>query len=268
MPRGVAFRETEDLHQALPRVHTGPCHPEDGPSTSATPTGAQACSTPQNMDDMFRTDNFMMYGFKIAMCTKQGRHPWCECPYAHPTENARRRDPRVFSYNCAECPAYRCVCTCLTSKAYTKTRPCVCSSEEHAAVRLALCHRFQHTDHVPMYCKRTTAEWVCWCRNSGFCAKGDQCEHSHGVFEARLHPDSYRTVQCKDGSRCRRKICFFFHSPEEARRPTGLQDARAQLAAEMGTGAIDMDIDSIRSGTRTAAVLFALLCFNRAGYCM
>jgi hypothetical protein len=86
------------------------------------------------------------------------------------------------------------------------------------------------------------------CRNGGFCARGDQCEFSHGVFEARLHPDSYRTVQCKDGPSCGRKICFFYHTEEEARKPTGLQDARAQLAAEMGTAAIDMDVEAIRSG--------------------
>jgi hypothetical protein len=69
-----------------------------------------ASRSPANsgIDPMFRTDNFMMYGFKVAMCTRQGRHPWSECPYAHPTENARRRDPRLFSYSCVECPAYRC----------------------------------------------------------------------------------------------------------------------------------------------------------------
>jgi hypothetical protein len=64
------------------------------------------------IDPMHRTDNFMMYGFKVAMCTRQGRHPWSECPYAHPTENARRRDPRLFSYSCVECPAYRCANAC------------------------------------------------------------------------------------------------------------------------------------------------------------
>jgi hypothetical protein len=68
------------------------------------------------------------------------------------------------------------------------------------------------------------------------------------VFEARLHPDSFRTVACKDGRNCRRKVCFFFHSDEEMRQPTGLQDARAQLAAEMGTAAMAMDIDAMRSG--------------------
>lgn len=86
------------------------------------------------------------------------------------------------------------------------------------------------------------------CRNNGFCTKGDQCEYSHGVFEARLHPDSYRTVACKEGKCCQRKICFFYHSKEEAREPTGLQDARVKIAAEMGAAAIDVNIDTVRSG--------------------
>lgn len=59
-------------------------------------------------DPKFRTDNFMMYGFKIAQCSRQGRHPWCSCPFAHPTENARRRDPRLYNYTCNECQSYRC----------------------------------------------------------------------------------------------------------------------------------------------------------------
>jgi hypothetical protein len=68
------------------------------------------------------------------------------------------------------------------------------------------------------------------------------------VFEARLHPDSYRTVACKEGKHCQRKICFFYHSEEEARKPTGLQDARVKLAAEMGAAAIDVNIETVRSG--------------------
>lgn len=86
------------------------------------------------------------------------------------------------------------------------------------------------------------------CRNTGFCAKGDGCEYSHGIFEARLHPDSFRTVKCKDGTNCCRKICFFYHNEEERRTPTGLHEARAQITAELGDSAFDMTGDQLRSG--------------------
>ena len=86
------------------------------------------------------------------------------------------------------------------------------------------------------------------CRNAGYCPKGDLCEYSHGVFEARLHPDSYRTVACNDGDKCTRKICFFYHNDQERRAPTGLQDVRAQIAAELGETAVDMNGDTLRAG--------------------
>jgi len=86
------------------------------------------------------------------------------------------------------------------------------------------------------------------CRNTGFCSKGDSCEYSHGIFEARLHPDSFRTVQCKDGAKCRRKICFFYHGEDERRTPTGLHEARAQITAELGESAFDLTGDQLRAG--------------------
>lgn len=38
------------------------------------------------------------------------QHDWRACPFAHPTENARRRDPREFKYSSLVCPDYRQGC--------------------------------------------------------------------------------------------------------------------------------------------------------------
>lgn len=51
----------------------------------------------------------------------------------------------------------------------------------------------------------------------GNCRKGDACEYAHGVFECWLHPARYRTQPCKDGVNCRRRVCFFAHTPEQLR---------------------------------------------------
>ncbi|OVA08501.1 zinc finger protein [Macleaya cordata] len=51
----------------------------------------------------------------------------------------------------------------------------------------------------------------------GYCKKGDSCEYAHGVFESWLHPDRYRTQPCKDGTDCRRRVCFFAHTAEQLR---------------------------------------------------
>ncbi|WOL17066.1 hypothetical protein Cni_G25855 [Canna indica] len=58
--------------------------------------GAYACS-----------DEFRMYEFKVRRCARARSHDWTECPYAHPGEKARRRDPRMFHYSGNPCPDFR-----------------------------------------------------------------------------------------------------------------------------------------------------------------
>ncbi|CAM8900710.1 unnamed protein product [Rhodiola kirilowii] len=110
-------------------------------------------------DDPYAADHFRMFEFKIRRCTRSRSHDWTDCPFAHPGEKARRRDPRRFSYSGAVCPEFR----------------------------------------------------------RGSCSKGDACEFAHGVFECWLHPARYRTEACKDGKNCKRKVCFFAHTPKQLR---------------------------------------------------
>ncbi|GKU96389.1 hypothetical protein SLEP1_g9630 [Rubroshorea leprosula] len=110
--------------------------------------------------DPYSTDHFRMYEFKVRRCTRSRSHDWTDCPFAHPGEKARRRDPRRFRYSSTVCSDFR--------------------------------------------------------RGSG-CPRGDECEFAHGVFECWLHPTRYRTEACKDGKNCKRKVCFFAHSPRELR---------------------------------------------------
>lgn len=48
------------------------------------------------------------------------------------------------------------------------------------------------------------------------------------VFETWLHPTKFCTVMCTEGQACRRKVCWFAHTPGELRAPT---PAPAQAAA-------------------------------------
>ncbi|KAJ4836978.1 hypothetical protein Tsubulata_025289 [Turnera subulata] len=109
--------------------------------------------------DAFSCDHFRMYEFKVRRCARGRSHDWTECPYAHPGEKARRRDPRKYHYSGTACPEFR----------------------------------------------------------KGGCRKGDGCEYAHGVFECWLHPARYRTQPCKDGPACRRRVCFFAHTPDQLR---------------------------------------------------
>ncbi|KAL1562242.1 hypothetical protein AAHA92_04840 [Salvia divinorum] len=110
--------------------------------------------------DAFSCDDFRMFGFKVRRCAVARSHDWTDCPFAHPGEKARRRDPRRYHYSGGACPDFR---------------------------------------------------------RGGDCGRGDACEYAHGVFESWLHPARYRTQPCKDGTGCRRRVCFFAHTPEQLR---------------------------------------------------
>ncbi len=55
----------------------------------------------------YAADGFRMFHFKVERCSKRFVHDWRSCPFAHPTENARRRDPRQFKYVPVPCPDYK-----------------------------------------------------------------------------------------------------------------------------------------------------------------
>ncbi|XP_074568946.1 zinc finger CCCH domain-containing protein 10-like [Curcuma longa] len=70
-----------------------PCDDDSSPDFSAA--------------DVFGSDDFRMYEFKVRRCPGRRSHDWTKCPYAHPGEKARRRDPRRFHYTGTPCPDFR-----------------------------------------------------------------------------------------------------------------------------------------------------------------
>ena len=64
-------------------------------------------SLPDINNGIYGTDDFRMYSFKIKPCSRAYSHDWTECPFVHPGENARRRDPRKYPYSCVPCPEFR-----------------------------------------------------------------------------------------------------------------------------------------------------------------
>lgn len=55
----------------------------------------------------FSSDHFRMYDFKVKACPRTRAHDWTQCPFSHPGEKARRRDPRKYNYSAVPCPDYR-----------------------------------------------------------------------------------------------------------------------------------------------------------------
>lgn len=64
-------------------------------------------SLPDIKNGIYSTDEFRMYTFKVKPCSRAYSHDWTECPFVHPGENARRRDPRKYHYSCVPCPEFR-----------------------------------------------------------------------------------------------------------------------------------------------------------------
>ena len=63
-------------------------------------------------DPMFSSDEFRMYSMKIQRCPRSRPHDWTACPFAHPGEKAKRRDPRKFTYSGTACADYRKTGSC------------------------------------------------------------------------------------------------------------------------------------------------------------
>ncbi|GAB4815716.1 hypothetical protein N2152v2_002762 [Parachlorella kessleri] len=70
---------------------------------------AQAAPEEDQMQkDCFRTDDFRMYSFKVELCQRlDEQHDWTTCPFMHPGEKARRRNPRTHKYDGVPCPDFR-----------------------------------------------------------------------------------------------------------------------------------------------------------------
>lgn len=64
-------------------------------------------SLPDIRNGVYSTDEFRMFSFKVRPCSRAYSHDWTECPFVHPGENARRRDPRKYHYSCVPCPEFR-----------------------------------------------------------------------------------------------------------------------------------------------------------------
>eukprot|EP00803_Ostreobium_quekettii_P009972 evm.model.scf_3072.1 EVM.evm.TU.scf_3072.1 scf_3072:5480-10677(+) len=86
---------------------------EGGPECTARGAACQVLGTgvcakggqAENQMDCpaYGTDEFRMYCFKVTPCAKTFSHDWTLCPFAHPGEKARRRDPLRCSYAAIAC---------------------------------------------------------------------------------------------------------------------------------------------------------------------
>ncbi|KAJ6895754.1 zinc finger CCCH domain-containing protein 56-like [Populus alba x Populus x berolinensis] len=83
------------------------CKPNDVHVSSAKKVYPVDPTIPDIKNCVYASDEFRMFSFKIRPCCRAYAHDWTECPFVHPGENARRRDPRKFHYSCMQCPDHK-----------------------------------------------------------------------------------------------------------------------------------------------------------------
>ncbi|KAL8494033.1 hypothetical protein ACS0TY_025002 [Phlomoides rotata] len=119
---GASFEEEEHRHLRV-SVDTSnqdspplsPPHANGSPRLSLSPKDVKSekkeypvdPSLPDIKNSIYSTDEFRMFSFKVRPCSRAYSHDWTECPFVHPGENARRRDPRKYHYSCVPCPDFR-----------------------------------------------------------------------------------------------------------------------------------------------------------------
>jgi hypothetical protein len=72
-------------------------------TTPAAPRGSDVTTAPLPSLRLLRPPPVR----QVRRCTKTRAHDWTECPFTHPGEKARRRDPRRFAYCGTACPDFR-----------------------------------------------------------------------------------------------------------------------------------------------------------------
>eukprot|EP00798_Chlamydomonas_sp_ICE-L_P003961 gene3961-14041_t len=98
----------EQLQALLGTIYSAP----DSHPYPASPASKAAKKGPhphiQTVDtELFASDDFRMYCYKIVLCSIRGPHEWTTCGFCHPGEKATRRCPQKYNYTAIACPDYK-----------------------------------------------------------------------------------------------------------------------------------------------------------------
>ncbi|KAL0911422.1 hypothetical protein M5K25_019562 [Dendrobium thyrsiflorum] len=113
IPSSPIFSSLRSSLEAVLSNGSPPVTPSsDSTSSSSSPQEKKKgypidSSIPDIKSSVYSSDEFRMFSFKIKPCSRAYSHDWTECPFVHPGENARRRDPRRFNYSCTPCVEFR-----------------------------------------------------------------------------------------------------------------------------------------------------------------
>ncbi|KAL8241007.1 hypothetical protein R6Q59_014362 [Mikania micrantha] len=107
IPRGVKSSKRKALAMLLNGFSVTESEIEESQTVAAKKEYPVDVSLPDINDGVYSSDEFRMFVFKVKPCSRAYSHDWTECPFVHPGENARRRDPKKHQYSCVPCPEFR-----------------------------------------------------------------------------------------------------------------------------------------------------------------
>nr|QEX51164.1 zinc finger CCCH domain-containing protein 33-like isoform X2 [Cymbidium ensifolium] len=103
----IAKQFSASVARELELLLKAPCPRVSSPRNKEKKEYPPDSTLPDIKNGIYGKDEFRMYTFKVKPCSRAYSHDWTECPFVHPGENARRRDPRKYSYSCVPCPEFR-----------------------------------------------------------------------------------------------------------------------------------------------------------------
>ncbi|OIT01644.1 PREDICTED: zinc finger CCCH domain-containing protein 20-like [Nicotiana attenuata] len=170
--------------------------------------------------DMYACDNFRMFEFKVRNCARGRSHDWTECPYLHPGEKARRRDPRKYHYSGTACPDFR-KGNCLKGDG----------------------------------CEFAHGVFECWLHPARYrtqpCKDGVSCKRrvcffAHSADQLRvLSPNAESAFEHQSPRLCGRALQFV-SSPESSSPPTESPPMSPMLSRSLGSNSVNEVIASLR----------------------
>jgi hypothetical protein len=126
----------------------------------------------------------------VSRCSKRYVHDWRSCPFAHPTENARRRDPRLVRYLPVPCPDYKRG-ICLRGDACSYSHGVYECWLHPAKYRTQLCKEGPHCRRPVCFFAHSVVDLRqpthLWDGNNQAAAASHANNHAHGHSHGRGH---------------------------------------------------------------------------------
>ncbi|XP_043687103.1 zinc finger CCCH domain-containing protein 66-like [Telopea speciosissima] len=249
----VSSDETDEQKEEQQQQLQTPLAPKDKDQTEKKEYPIDL-SLPDIKNGIYGTDEFRMYTFKVKPCSRAYSHDWTECPFVHPGENARRRDPRKYHYSCVPCPEFRkgscrqgdaCeyahgVFECWLHPAQYRTRLC---KDETACNRRVCFFAHKPEELRPLYA--STGSAVPSPRSSGSCISsmdmGSMSPMALGCPSVLVHPTS--TPPMSPSAACSSPMRGALWQNQPSLVPPTMQLPGSRLKTTMSARDLDLELE-------------------------